>query len=192
MRKTFGHDARSSRHDAATLFNSLGCKFHFPLNQDSYQLTECHDQGSGCVKAVFVGNAPAFTLQHTVIFESRVGGMPTKVEAKIIRSKAAILKKYVSYGNYEWAQHKGRWLPDHLEIGTTLFSGSEVRFVEADFYLAWKVGKEVPESCYDQDQSDPRTPLGKLFGFDFEVRDERMNVNKDAERPWALPEALIR
>ena len=35
MRKTFGHDARSPRHDAATLFNSLDCKFHFPLNQDS-------------------------------------------------------------------------------------------------------------------------------------------------------------
>ena len=35
IRKTFRHDARSSRHDAATLFNSLDRKFHFPLNQDS-------------------------------------------------------------------------------------------------------------------------------------------------------------
>jgi hypothetical protein len=35
MRKTFGQDAQSSRQDAATLFNSLGRKFHFPLNQDN-------------------------------------------------------------------------------------------------------------------------------------------------------------
>ena len=35
MRKTSGHDAHSSRHDAATLFNSLDRKFHFPLNRDT-------------------------------------------------------------------------------------------------------------------------------------------------------------
>ena len=39
MRKTFGHDARSYRHDAATLFNSLDGKFHFPLNQDTTKRT---------------------------------------------------------------------------------------------------------------------------------------------------------
>lgn len=157
-----------------------------------YPLKECHDQGSGIVKAIFVGKAPSFTLQHTVLFNRQFGGMPTKIEARIIDSKAVILQKYVSYGNYEWTQHNDIWLPEHMEIGTTLFSGSETRLVEADFYLTWKVGKEVPESCYAQDQSDPRTPLGKLFGFDFEVRDKSMNVINDAARPWTIPEVLTK
>jgi len=39
MRKSFGPDARSRRQDAATLFNSLGRKFRFPLNQDMWRST---------------------------------------------------------------------------------------------------------------------------------------------------------
>ncbi len=38
MRRTLGHDARSYRQDAATLFNSLDRKFHFPLNQDTSKM----------------------------------------------------------------------------------------------------------------------------------------------------------
>ena len=40
MRKTFGKDARSYRHDAATMFNSPDCKFQFPLNQDITSVTQ--------------------------------------------------------------------------------------------------------------------------------------------------------
>lgn len=34
-RKTFGHDARPSRQEAAILYNSPVRKFQFPLNQDN-------------------------------------------------------------------------------------------------------------------------------------------------------------
>ena len=38
MRKTFLARCQNYRHDAATLFNSLDRKFHFPLNQDTTAL----------------------------------------------------------------------------------------------------------------------------------------------------------
>ena len=40
MRKTFGHDARSYRHDAAILYYEPVSKFQFPVNQDMRALRQ--------------------------------------------------------------------------------------------------------------------------------------------------------
>jgi hypothetical protein len=83
-----------------------------------------------------------------------------------------------------WRNHKGgELLPWRIECAHAVFNGSGARTNQYAFKLRWLVGDELPDSVFDF-KADPRDPLMKLFGIDYE------KDGQPAKNPWKVPEDL--
>lgn len=89
-----------------------------------------------------------------------------------------------SFMKLNWRKHKaGMLLPWRIEYAYPVFVGKKVQTSQYAFKLRWLVGDELPDSVFDF-KSDPRDPLMKLFGIDYE------KDGQPAKNPWKVPEDL--
>jgi hypothetical protein len=89
-----------------------------------------------------------------------------------------------SHMRLSWRKHnKNLLLPWQIEFANPVHVGSKIKTDQYAFKLRWLVGDELPDSVFDF-KADPRDPLMKLFGIDYE------KDGQPAKNPWKVPEDL--
>lgn len=146
---------------------------------ESASLVSTEDLAGGYLRAVWTIEASENeTRKILVVFSQANDYLPVEVAYKCQDSRN------FSFMKIFWRKHKNDMLlPLRIEYAHPAYVGSKVETNQYAFKLRWLVGDELPDSVFDF-KSDPRDPLMKLFGIDYE------KDGQPAKHPWTVPEDL--
>ncbi|WP_147867746.1 hypothetical protein [Stieleria maiorica] len=153
------------------------------------QFVSARELGSGQTEAVLRTQQKQTIHQFKIVFSKAHNDMPIDVQITVPESNLPLASEILVRGRYEWKLQKGLWLPRRIEFAYTSFAGREVVFHEGDYYLAWKLGKEIPKHCFDFDAPDPIEPLATLFQLNYQDYSGK-RVRETVESEWELPSEL--
>ncbi|MGB7324043.1 MAG: hypothetical protein WBD31_04175 [Rubripirellula sp.] len=150
-----------------------------------YKLIETKDGLAGRFSSKWKYSHAGYGMEIELTHSSAHGNMP--IEYNLETLSGPMTKHFVN-AKFEWRELDDLWLPTKVSFAFPLFFGSQEVVQQNNFQVDYKLGKEVPENCFEFESDEPREEVLALFNIDFDRYIDGQVVR--ATTPWKVPENL--